>query len=111
MAKFLGVWRCNPAAPWPTDPAAATQVLEMTFAAIDEGLKSGRILEFGYLPNGTSGYAILSGEAKDMFRGAFAQYPWFQFEVLHEIIDYETGKATARQVLKAQAEQMAAMKR
>jgi len=30
---------------------------------------------------------------------------------VHEIIDYETGKAIARQVLKAQAEAMAAMKR
>jgi hypothetical protein len=111
MAKFMTIWRCNPAAPWPMDPAAATQLFEMTFAAIDEGLKGGSILEFGYFPNGCSGYAILSSEAKDVFSGAFAQYPWFQFEVLHEIIDYETGKAAARQVLKAQAEQMAAMKR
>jgi hypothetical protein len=30
---------------------------------------------------------------------------------VHEIIDYETGKEIARQVQKAKAEQMAAMKR
>jgi hypothetical protein len=40
----------------------------------------------------------------------FKNYPWIEMEV-HEIIDYETGKGIARQVLKAQAEQMAAMKR
>ena len=40
----------------------------------------------------------------------FAQYPWIETEV-HEIIDYETGKEISRQVLKARAEQMAAMKR
>ena len=110
MAKYMVLWRVNPSAPWPLDPAASTQLLERVFAAIDEGLKSGLYLEFGYFPNGTSGYVISSGEAKDAFMTAFANYPWWEFEV-HEIIDYETGKATARQVLKAQAEQMAAMKR
>jgi hypothetical protein len=110
MAKFMTIWRANPSAPWPIDPAAVTQLYEMLLAAIDEGLKSGLILEFGYFPNALSGYTIGSGEAKDVFMSAFASYPWFQFEV-HEIIDYETGKAIARQVLKAQAEQMAAMKR
>ncbi len=110
MAKYLTTWRINPSAPWPLDPAAATQLLEMTFAAVDEALKSGRALEFGYFPNGTSGYIISSSEAKDLFMTAFAFYPWFQYDV-HEIIDYETGKAIARQVLKAQAERMAAMKR
>ena len=110
MPKYMGIWRANPSAPWPLDPAAATQLLEMTFAAADEGLKSGRILDFGYFLNGTSGYVVYSGEAKDVFGGTFAQYPWWEWEV-HETIDYETGKAAARHVLKAKAEQMAAMKR
>ena len=110
MAKYMILWRANPSAPWPIDPAAATQGFEMMLAIVDEGLKSGHILEFGYFPNALSGYAIYSGEAKDAFMIAFASYPWIEKEV-HEIIDYETGKAVARQVLKAQAEQMAAMKR
>jgi len=110
MTKYMTIWRCNPAAPWPQDPAAATQWFEMVFAAVDEGLKSGLYLEFGFFPNADSGYVIVSGEAKDVFMRAFADFPWLQFEV-HEIIDYETGKANARQVLKARAEQTAAMKR
>jgi hypothetical protein len=110
MAKYLTIWHANPSAPWPIDPAAVTQLYEMMFARIDEHLKSGLTLEFGYFPNALSGYAIYSGEAKDAFMLAFASYPWIEKEV-HEIIDYETGKATARQVLKAQAEAMAAMKR
>jgi hypothetical protein len=110
MAKYLTIWRANPSAPWPIDPAAATQLNEMMFARIDEWLKSGIILELGYFPNGLSGYVISSGEAKDLFMTDFAQYPWIETEV-HEIIDYETGKEISRQVLKARAEQMAAMKR
>ena len=110
MAKFMTIWRANPSAPWPVDPAAARQQFEMMFAAVDAGLKSGLILEFGFFPNSSSGYAICSGDAKDVFMSALANYPGSLFEV-HEIIDYETGKAIARQVLKAQAEQMAAMKR
>ncbi|MGA3200020.1 MAG: hypothetical protein ABSD89_11530 [Halobacteriota archaeon] len=110
MAKYMISWRMNPSAQWPTDPAVLTQLVDKMLAGIDEGLKSGLVLEFGYFPNAASGYAIMSGEAKDLFTVAFANYPWIEMEV-HEIIDYETGKGIARQVLKAQAEQMAAMKR
>ena len=110
MPKYMGIWRVNQNAPWPLDAETRTQLLEMAWAAIDEDLKSGFVLEFGFFPNATSGYAIVSGEAKDVFGAAFGNYPWWEFEV-HEIIDYETGKAAVRQVLKAQAEQMAAMKR
>lgn len=39
----------------------------------------------------------------------FANFPWLTAEV-HEVIDYETGKEMTRQVMKAQAEQMVAMK-
>jgi hypothetical protein len=92
------------------DPAVLTQLFDKMFATVDEGLKSGLILELGFFPDALSGYAIMSGEAKDVFMAAFADYPWIEHEV-HEIIDYETGKAIARQVLKAQAERMAAMKR
>jgi hypothetical protein len=110
MAKYMMLWRTNPNAPWPLDPAANTQLHEMAWAGVDEALKSGRVIDFGFFPNATSGYVIGSGEAKDVFGGAFANYPWWEWEV-HEIIDYETGKAAVRQVLKAKAEQMAAMKR
>jgi len=110
MAKYMILWHGNPNAQWPMDPAAVTQLNEMMFAGIDEALKSGQLLEFGWFPSSSSGYAISSGEAKDAFMNAFKNYPWIEMEV-HEIIDYETGKGIARQVLKAQAEQMAAMKR
>jgi hypothetical protein len=110
MAKYLTIWRANPAAQWPLDPAAATQLSEMMFAAMDEALKSGHVLEYGWFPNALSGYSISTGEAKERFAIAFADYPWFEHEV-HEIIDYETGKPVLRGVIKARAEAMAAMKR
>ena len=102
MPKYLTIWRRNPSAPWPIDPTEAMQLDEMTFAVIDEGVKSGRLLEVGFFANGTSGYSISSGEdAKGILTSALANHPWSQFEV-HEIIDYETGKGIARQVRKAQ---------
>lgn len=107
----MTIWRRNPSAPWPIDPTEAKQHDEMRFAFIDEGLKSGRILDFGWFADGTSGYVISSGESgQGVLAMAFAAHPWFEREV-HEIIDYETGKEIDRQVLKAQAEQMTAMKR
>ena len=110
MAKHMILWRANPSTPWPLDPTELAQLIEMMYAAMDEQWKSGRLLEYGCFPEGTSGYAISSDEAKDILARAFANLPWYQFEV-HEIIDYETEKEVMRTVLKAQAEQMAAMKR
>jgi hypothetical protein len=98
------------AAQWPTDPTEVMQIMEMTWAAFDKDIKSGRMLECGWFANGSSGYVLSAGEdAKAEFAAGFAN-----FQVLtevHEVLDYETGKEIVRQVLKAQAEQMAAMKR
>ncbi len=110
MAKHMILWRCNTSARWPIDPVASTQLIEMMYAAIDEEWKSGRILDYGCFAEGKSGYAIVSGEAKEVLARAFANYPWYLFEV-HELIDYETEKEVMRAVMKAQVEQMAAMKR
>jgi hypothetical protein len=110
MAKFLTLWRTNPNAPWPTDPAEGVQLNEMMFAAIDNMLKTGEILEFGYFPNGRSGYLIASGETKDQFRDGVSFFPFIEMDVF-EVVPYETGKEIMRGVFKAQAEQMAAVKR
>ncbi len=110
MAKFLNTWHMNPNAPWPTDPAETIKLAEVMFAMIDKGLKEGGTLEFGYFPDGHSGYAIFSGETKDQMGRVFSFYPWIIAEV-REMIPYETGKNTMRGVMKAQAEAMAAMKR
>jgi len=110
MPKYMSIWRVNPAQ-WPTDPTEAAQLNEGCFAFYDEALKSGQVLEVGFFADGSSGYVIRTGEdAKGAFAGAFGNFPWMLVEV-HEVIDYETGKGIARQVMKAQAEQMAATKR
>ena len=103
MAKFMHLWRVNHSAPWPTDPTKGMQWFEMMFATIDQGLKSGQILEVGWFPNSISGYVITSGDAKDQFMSAFADYPWITADI-QEIVPYETGKELTRQVLKAKAE-------
>jgi hypothetical protein len=103
MTKFLNIWRMNGAA-LPTDPAAQAQGIEMMFAAMDEALKGGQI-EFGFFPDGASGYAIVSGDAKDIFRSAISWFPWIESDI-NEIVPYETGKAVTKEVLKTQMEMM-----
>ncbi len=110
MAKFLNVWRIDPNAPWPTDPVESAKLAEMMFAAIDNLLKTGETLEFGFFTDGRSGYAIATGESKDAFAHTFSFLPWIESDV-QEMLPYETGKEVMRAVKKAQAEQMAAMKR
>jgi len=102
MAKFLALWRFNPNAPWPTDPNGLAMGMEQMFAKVDNNLKSGEVLEFGYFADGKSGYSISTGESKDVFRRVFANFPWLEADV-HEMIPYETGKEIVRGVLKAEA--------
>jgi hypothetical protein len=105
MAKFLNTWRMNPMAPMSPDPAEQAQATEMLFAMLDNAVQRGQLLEFGFFPDGTSGYAISTGEANDIFRSTVAFYPWIVSEV-REMIAYETGKEIMRGVLKAQMEAM-----
>ena len=100
MARFLSLWRMNPAAAWPTDPSEALKLSEMMFAAIDEGIKSGGVEEFGFFPDGGSGYSIGKGEATDVFRSVSMFQPYILCEV-HEIIPYEKGKEIAMAMMKA----------
>jgi hypothetical protein len=109
MAKFLNVWHYNPSAPWPTDPVEMAKLSEMLWAAIDNALKTGALLEFGYFPDGWGGYAIAEGESKDTLGRVSAFFPWVMPEV-YEMIPHETGKEVLRGVMKARAEAMAAMK-
>ena len=101
MARYLCMWRMNPAAPTPTDPSEGLKLNEMLFAAMDDLIKRGEIEEFGWFPDGTSGYVIGKGEATDMFRSASMFLPYIIGEV-HEIIPYEKGKEITIAVLKAQ---------
>jgi len=100
VARFLSLWRMNPAAAWPTDPSEALKLNEMMFAAIDEGIKSGRDEEFGFFPDGASGYSIGKGEATDVFRSVSMFQPYILCEV-HEIIPYEKGKEITMAMMKA----------
>ncbi len=104
MARFVGIWRFNPSAPWPTDPTEAAQLNEMLFSQIDKGLQSGG-MEMGFFLDGVSGCMISDGESIDAFKSALALFPFFVVEV-HEIVDYETGKRITRELLQAQAEAM-----
>ena len=105
MARFLSLWRISPSGPWPTDPTENAKVYETIFAAIDNLLETGEMLEFGFFRGATSGYVISTGEAKDSFRRAFSFYPFFEIEG-REILSYETGKEVMRAVLKDKIEAM-----
>ena len=101
MARFLSIWRMNPAAPYPTDPSKSLEINEKMFAAMDALMKKGEVKEFGFFPDATSGYVIGEGEAADNFRNANMFMPFILSET-HEIIPYQKGKEILLALLKAQ---------
>lgn len=103
MARILTLWRMNPLAPWPRDPAEAAKLRERMWAAIDDLMKKGLIKEFGWFLNGTSGYTIGEGDIAEAFKDVSMFLPYYEQEV-HEVIPYEKGKEILRAVAKAQAE-------
>ncbi len=104
MAKFLGIWRINGTA-LPADPAKQVQGIEMILGQVATALKEGQIEDFGFFPNGFSGFAIMNGEAADVFGGAISFFPWIEFEV-NEMIPFEKGKEITNQVIKYQMDAM-----
>jgi hypothetical protein len=100
MAKFLVLWRVNPNAPWPQDPAELAKLNEMLFAATESGIKAGQIQESGYFLDGTSGCNVRTGESKDVIMDASSVLPWIVVEV-HEMVPLETAKEAVGEASKA----------
>lgn len=106
MARFLVLWRMNPAALplMPKDPSESLKLHERWYAGIADSIKKGEIEEFGFFldtsAGGASGYAISKGEATDILRAAWMQLPYTLFEV-HEMIPFEKGKEITMALVKA----------
>jgi len=106
MARILTLWRMNPLAPWPKDPAESAKLRQRMWAMVDDLIKKGIIKEFGYFLNGNSGYTIGEGDLAEVFKDVCMFLPYYEQEV-HEIIPYEKGK----QILKALAGEQAGAKK
>ena len=104
------MWRMNPNAPRPTDPAESEKLIELLFAATERGIKGGQIIEHGFSLDGMSGYNVRTGESKDVIAESSSVAPWIVVDV-REMLPIETAKEAMMGTLKAQAEAMAAMKR
>jgi len=94
LAKYLTLWHLNPTAV-PLDPAEHVKLNEMLYARIDNMLKKGEIMEFGFFLEGSSGYAISEGESADTFDLLTGFFPVIRFEP-REIIPYKMGKEILR---------------
>ncbi|NIM44445.1 MAG: hypothetical protein GTN80_01720 [Nitrososphaeria archaeon] len=101
MARYLVLWRVNPAAPWPTDPSETLKLLEVMWATIDDLQKKGEIEEGGYFLDGNSGYAIVEGDGMDIFRQSNMFLPYMAGEI-QEIITFEKAKEITKALLEAQ---------
>lgn len=103
MARYLVLWRQNPVAPWPADPAESLKLFKRMLAGMDELMKKGEVEDFGWFHDANSGYVISKGESTDVLRRANMFMPYILSEV-HEIIPYEKGKEIEIAVLKAKIE-------
>jgi hypothetical protein len=103
LARYLELWRMNPVAPWPTDPAEFIKLAEKLWMGIDNLIKKGTIKEFGFFMDGNSGYVIIEGDSVDVLQKVSMFNPYIKCEV-HEIIPYEKAKGTLRALWKTMAE-------
>lgn len=86
MAKYLILWRKNATAPWPLDPAELLTLYKMMWDAMDLQMKSGEVKDSGYFLDGDSGYVLAEGDAKNTLRAAAAFSPFYEVEVLEEVV-------------------------
>lgn len=97
-------------APWPTDPAELLKLYELMWAMMEPAFKAGQIKDAGLFTDGASGYIIAEGDSTDALRAALMFSPFMEWYESEEIVPYEAGKEVTREVLKAKAAAMAAMK-
>ena len=103
MPRYLILWRRNPVAPWPRDPAEYLKLMEMVWAVIDGLMKKGEVKEFGWFLDGISGYAIGEGDGATVFRDVSMFGTYWDFEI-HEIMPHEKGKEITRALIKERIE-------
>ena len=90
MARYLVLWRVNPAA-WPTDPKQSLAVWQMAAGGGDALLKSGALKELSWLSS-EMGLAIFEADSKAAVMGMVQPFfPMFTQEI-HEIVPWEAGK-------------------
>ena len=101
MAKYLTLWRKNPSAPWPTDPPEILKFNEMMWGMFDAMTSGeGDVKDYGYFLDGNSGYTIAEGDAKESLRAAAAFSPFFEFEVIEEVVSREVAQEIFTEDLK-----------
>ena len=103
MARYLALWRWNTAVQWPTG-SEGLKLTEKSLATIDDLIKKGEIEEYGFFPDGGSGYMICKGESTDMYRISGMLQPYMLSEV-HEIIPWEKAKEIALSMGKVMVEE------
>jgi len=104
VARFLSIWHQNPLAPSPTDPSEIIKLNDKLLAAVDSLIKKGEIEQFGFFPDGISGYTIGKGDPTDIYRIVSMFLPYFHCEI-HGIVPYEKTKEmwqSTKEGLKAQ---------
>ena len=108
MVNTLTLWRHNPMAPWPTDPAELLKLYEMMWAMMEH--LPGGIKDTGLFTDGKSGYLIAEGDSTDALRASLMFSPFIEWYESEEIVPFEIGMKVTREALKAKAAAMAAMK-
>jgi len=80
MPKYLITWKSD-LSRWPTDPkergALSVKLLEM----VQQGIKEGKMTDWGQFIGGQEGYAIAEGDALDLNFSFRQYYPYVTFKV------------------------------
>jgi hypothetical protein len=70
----------------------------------------GDVKDYGYFLDGNSGYLITEGDAKDALRAAAAFSPFYEFEVIEEVVSRKVAQGVFTEDLKNKMAFLGAMK-
>ena len=80
MAKYLINWEAD-ISRWSTDPKErATMSIKMA-EGIKQNMKEGRIRDWGLFVGGVAGYAVVEGNAPDVYKDLRQDYPYVTYKV------------------------------
>ena len=92
MSRYLVSWEAN-SSRWPTDQKEIASMVEQFTGMTKQNLKEGKMTSFGEFVGGGKGYAIVEGNAADVYKDLMKAFPYFTFEVKEVITVEEVAEA------------------
>jgi len=87
MAKYFMTWEADESL-WPSDPKEQGTLGMKLAEMVKQGMKEGKTSDWGVFVGGDKGYAVVEGNAVDLYKDLQQYHPYINFTV-HQVLSID----------------------